>query len=282
MQIVVKIGIINVMYLAIDIGGTKTLLATFNNDGKLLQSIRFETPHFYPEFIDAVRETFKKLDDVHGLRQCVVGAPGKINRDDGIVIAFGNLPWENVHLQQDIGAVVEVPVTVENDANLAGLSEAVLIKHAYNKVLYVTISTGIGGIIVVDGVIDPEYADMEFGHMMFEHDDKLMAWEEFASGRAIYAKYGLKASEIEDPGIWYAISRNIALGLTNVVVNLTPEVIIIGGGVGTHFDKFADRLHEEMMLYGSKLVSIPPIRKAIRAEEAVLYGCYELARQIKD
>jgi predicted NBD/HSP70 family sugar kinase len=269
------------MYLAIDIGGTKTLMATFSTSGKLLQSIRFETPNWYPDFLEEIGKTYALLDDHEKITQCVVGAPGRIDRSNGNVIAFGNLPWENVALAREIGHICHVPVAVENDANLAGLSEAILVRHAYKKALYITISTGIGGVVITDGIIEPEYADIEFGHMMFEHDGRLRAWEEFASGRAIFEKYGKKASEIEDHGTWYAISRNIALGLTNVIVNLTPDVIIIGGGVGTHFDKFADTLHEELMLYGSKMASVPPLRKALRAEEAVIYGCYELACQIK-
>ncbi|MGI9027263.1 MAG: ROK family protein [Candidatus Saccharimonadales bacterium] len=269
------------MYLAIDIGGTKTLLAVFSGSGKLLESLRFETPQDYPEFLEEIKNTFEKLTHRAGLKFCVAGAPGRIDRKTQSVIAFGNLPWEDVAIGAAIEEICGIPATLENDANLAGLSEAILIQHAYKKVLYVTISTGIGGIIIIDGVIEPEYADMEFGHMMFEHDGKLQHWQDFASGKAISKKYGKRASDIpaEDSGTWYAISRNIALGLTGVIANLTPEVIVIGGGVGTHFDKYADQLHEELMLFGSKLVSVPPLREAIRAEEAVIYGCYELALQ---
>lgn len=267
------------MYLAIDIGGTKTLLATFSNEGKLLESIKIETPNWYPTFLEEVARAYGQLKDVEKLRACVVGAPGKVDRKHHTVVAFGNLPWENVHLKADFERFIPVPVTIENDANLAGLSEASLIKHGYNKVLYITISTGIGGIVIKDGKITEDYADTEFGSMVFEHDGKIQKWEEFASGRAIFEKYGLKASEIDNPGTWYAISRNIALGLNHVIANLTPDVIVFGGGVGAHFHKFADPLHEELMLFGTKLVSIPPLREAIRAEEAVIYGCYELARQ---
>jgi predicted NBD/HSP70 family sugar kinase len=268
------------MYLAIDIGGTKTLITTFNAKGRLLESIRFETPKEYSDFLIELGTSFSRLKDIAELKQCVVGAPGRIDRDNGVVIAYGNLAWENTPLAADIKKICKVPVVIENDANLAGLSEAVLIKHAYRKVLYITISTGIGGVMIVDGIIDRDYADTEFGHMVFEHNGKLMKWQEFASGKAIFNEYGKKASEIEDPETWYKISRNIALGLTDVIVNLTPEVVIIGGGVGTHFDKYADALHEELLLFGSKLVSAPPLRKAIRAEEAVIYGCYELAHQL--
>lgn len=271
------------MYLAIDIGGTKTLLAVFSGTGKLLESLRFETPKDYPEFLSELKKTYKKLGHKQDLKACVAGAPGRIDRQKMSVVAFGNLNWENVAIGKAIEDMCGIPATLENDANLAGLSEAILIQHAYKKVLYVTISTGIGGIVIIDGVIEPEYADMEFGHMMFEHDEKLQHWQDFASGKAIFNKYGKRASDIPatDTGTWYAISRNIALGLTGVIANLTPEVIIIGGGVGTHFDKYADRLHEELMLYGTKLVSVPPLRQAIRSEEAVIYGCYELARQLE-
>ncbi len=270
------------MYLAVDIGGTKTLLAVFSSEGRLLESIRFETPKDYAEFLSQVKETFSKLTHRDHLKFCVIGAPGRIDRQKRSVIAFGNLPWENVAIGPNIEHITGVPSVVENDANLAGLSEAVLIKHGYKKVLYITISTGIGGIIILNGVIQPAYADMEFGHMMFEHNGKLQHWEEFASGRAIFAKYGKRASDIpaDDHGTWYAVSRNIAIGLTGVIATLTPDVVVIGGGVGTHFTKYADQLHEELMLYGSNLVSVPPLRQAVRAEEAVIYGCYEFARQL--
>lgn len=272
------------MYLAIDIGGTKTLLAVFSAHGKLLESVRFETPKEYPEFLAEVETSFSKLDHKDAVRFCVAGAPGKIDRKTQSVIAFGNLVWENVPIGKDIEKICKVSTIVENDANLAGLSEAILISHAYKKVLYVTVSTGIGGILIMNGIIEPEYADMEFGHMMFEHDGKLQRWQDFASGKAIFNKHGKRVSDIpaDDNGVWYEVGRNIALGLTAVIATLTPDVVIIGGGVGTHFEKYADRLHEELMIFESKMVSVPPIRQAIRSEEAVIYGCYELARQIKN
>lgn len=266
------------MYLGVDIGGTKTLLALFSGSGKLLESVKFQTPPEYKDFLTELAKAYSELQhDTKKIDSCVAGAPGKIDRKQGIVVAFGNLGWEDVPLAKDMAKVLGVPVTLENDANLAGLSEARLISHAHNKILYVTVSTGIGGGMIVDGEIDPRYADMEFGHMIFEHDGRLQRWEDFASGKAIFEKYGKKASDIEDDATWYLISRNLALGLSNVVVTLTPDVVILGGGVGAHFEKFADRLHEEMMLFGTRMVSVPALRKAIRAEEAVIYGCYELA-----
>lgn len=266
------------MYLAIDIGGTKTLLASFSNDGKILDKTRFETPKEYPAFVSELAKQYE-LHKKPGYTACVVGAPGKIDRRHGIGLVFGNLTWENVPLGEDIQRITGLKTRIENDANLAGLSEAILVKKEYRKTLYVTISTGIGGVLIINGRIDPDTADTEFGHMIFEHQDRLQKWQEFASGKAIVKKFGLPASDITDPRTWYVISRNIAIGLTNVVATLNPDVVIIGGGVGTHFEKFRDPLHEEMLLFGSDVVTLPPIMAASRTEDAVLYGCYELAWQ---
>jgi predicted NBD/HSP70 family sugar kinase len=269
------------MYVAIDIGATKTLLATFDAKGKLLQSVKFATDYWYPTFVEDVIRAYATLEGTSEAQYCVIGAPGKVDRKHGVVVAFGNLPWENVNLRKDFGKVITCPILIENDAKLAALSEANLIKHGYKKALYLTISTGINGGFVKDGILDEDNIDMEVGHMIFEHDGKLQQWEEFASGSALTAKYGKLASELEDPNAWHVIARNIALGLNHLLTVLSPDVIIFGGGVGAHFEKFEDQLHEELMLYGASVTSVPPLRKAIRAEEAVIYGCYELARQQK-
>ena len=93
-------------------------------------------------------------------------------------------------------------------------------------------------------------------------------------------KHGKLASEIDesDTAAWYTISRNIAIGLIDVVATLTPDVIIFGGGVGAHFDKFKDRLLEELKIYENPLLTLPDLVKATHPEEAVVYGCYEMAK----
>jgi predicted NBD/HSP70 family sugar kinase len=115
--------------------------------------------------------------------------------------------------------------------------------------------------------------------MLLEHDGKLMRWEEFASGKAIVAKFGKRASDITEPDDWYVIARNIALGLIDVIAATTPDAIVIGGGVGSHFAKFGDRLTEQLKIYEDSLLHVPPVFGAQRAEEAVIYGCYILANQ---
>jgi glucokinase len=60
---------------------------------------------------------------------------------------------------------------------------------------------------------------------------------------------------------------------------IQPDLIVIGGGVGTHFEKFEKPLLNELKKYENPLAPTPLIRKAVHPEEAVIYGCYELAKE---
>lgn len=272
-----RYSILKVMYLAVDIGGTKTLVASMSKSGEITKSSKFPTPRDYEQFLTELTEHLNGLeqDFVRG----VVAAPGKIDRKHGRVIAFGNIDWTNVPLEADIQKIAHCPIQIENDTKLAGLSEAINIIHEFKKCLYVTISTGISNALTVNGVLDPDLIDSESGHMLLEHDGKLRTWESFASGKAIVAKYGKRASEITNKSDWKAISRNIAVGLIDLMAVIQPEVIVIGGGVGTHFEKFKEPLIEQLKRYETPLVPLPAIRGALHPEEAVIYGCYYLARE---
>ncbi len=268
------------MYLAVDIGGSKTLLAVFDSHGNVKESLKFETPVSYDDFSKALADSVDKLSTKSFAGACVA-VPGKIDRKTGVGIAFGNLTWQNVPILQDVKQILDCPIHIENDARAAALSEALLLKSEYRKVLYVTISTGIGGGLIIDGKIDPSFEDMEVGQLLLEYEGKLMDWEDFGSGRAFNNKFGKRVSEVsaDDSAAWYWFARNIAIGLIDLIATLTPEIIVLGGGAGAHLEKFQDRLNEELKIYENPLLTIPPIRKAQRSEEAVIYGCFELARK---
>lgn len=266
------------MYGAIDVGGTKTLLAVFNDTGEIIEQAKFPTPTDYPTFLNQLKKEWSELHN-HDVQALTVAMPGSIDREHGLVHAFGNLSWRDIAVHADVEKIVHCPVLLENDANLAGLSEALHLYPQYRKTLYVTISTGIGTGIIVDGVIDPAFADSEGGDIMIEHNGILQKWESFASGRAIVARYGKKASELDDPEAWKVIARDFAVGMLDLIAVIQPEVIVIGGGVGAHFDKFGDFLLAELKKYENPMLPIPPIKPAQHAEQAVIYGCYQLAKK---
>jgi len=265
------------MYVGIDIGGTKTLVAALTNEGTIHESLKFPTPEKYEDFLDELRANVAKLK-TKDFRAGTVAAPGKIDRKHGIFELGGNLGWKNEHVQHDVERITNCPMLLENDANLAGLSEAMLVKDRHAKVLYITISTGIGTGFIVNQQIDPTMADTEGGQMMLQRGEKIVKWESFASGKAIFERYHQKAAEIEDPAIWKAVVKDLAVGFIDLMAVTQPDIIVIGGGVGHYLEKFHDFLVEELKKYSTPLVPIPPIVKAGRPEEAVVYGCYDLAR----
>jgi len=266
------------MYLGIDIGGTKTIVASLDGSGVIQERHRFPTPKNYSDFLDTLSKFVDKLTTKQ-FKAAGVAVPTRIDRAHGVATSGGRLLWRDVPIQHDIQQIVHCPVVIENDANLAGLSEAMLLKE-YEKVLYVTISTGIGTGFIVNQKIDPSMADSEGGGMLLEHGGKLQPWEDFASGQAIVRRFGKRASEITDKDTWQIIAHDIALGFIDLIALMQPDIIVLGGGVSAHYAKFKDFLQQYLTEYENPLVTIPPIKEAARPGLAVVYGCYDLAKSV--
>jgi len=267
------------MYLAIDIGGTKTLVASLDDNGVIAERVRFETPKNYSDFKKALAESVAKIS-TQKFVACGVGVPGRLDRKRGLALAMGNLPWVNVSIREDVQKLLTCPVAIENDAKVAGLSEAMLLKDTYSRVLFVTISTGIGVGLIVDQSIDPGLADSEGGQVLVERAGKIEHWEKIASGSAIVQIYGKRAHDITDKETWERIAHDIGFGLSDLISVTQPEVVVIGGSVGVYFERFRQPLMEVLHRYELPITKVPPVIGAGRPEDAVLYGCYDLAKSI--
>jgi predicted NBD/HSP70 family sugar kinase len=271
------------MYLGIDIGGTKTLVAVLDEHGVVREEYKFLTPKDYDQFVIELEKAAALLE-TKAFKAAGIGIPGRLNHDRTETIELGNLGWKNHPIKADVENLLGCPVFIENDANLAGLSEAML-HQEFSTVLYFTISTGIGTGIVHDQQLDPGLLDSEGGHILLPHNGEWTRWEKFASGKAIFEHFGKKAMDIpaSDTETWRHIVRNLTLGFIEHIAIIQPDLIIIGGGVGTYFDRFKTLLHEELDHYKevSKVsyVRFPEIVQAQRPEQAVIYGCYDLAKQ---
>lgn len=268
------------MYVGIDIGGTKTLVAAIDKHGVIQERQKFPTPQKYETFLAMLKDVMASFENQDYRAGALAIPAAEIDRKHGIGKSFGNLPWKNVAIQSDVEKLCECPLTIENDAKLGGLSEAMLLKGKYNKVLYITVSTGIGIALIVDGIIDTNIGDGGGRTVLLEHNGKSVPWESFASGRAIVERYGKKAEDINDKATWKTISHYLAQGLIELIAITEPDVIVVGGSVGTYFDRYGALLDEALQRYHLPLVAIPPIIGAQRAEDAVVFGCYDLARAV--
>lgn len=265
------------MYIAIDIGGTKTLVATLDDEANITAQHRFETPKDYESLLQGFRDALESFP-VKEFQAGGIGVPGGIDRERGISLGSPNVSWGNAPLRPDCEKLFGCPFVIDNDANMAALSEAMLHKER-QTVLYFTVSTGIGTGFIRNQQIDPALLKSEGGHIMLPHEGRLTDWEEFASGRAIYNRLGKKASEITNEKDWQTIAHDLSLGFFAHIAILQPDLIVVGGSIGTHFDHYGEYLLDELKTYEIPIVPIPPIIKAERPEEAVLFGCYEAAKQ---
>jgi glucokinase len=267
------------MIIGVDIGGTKTLVAVFAENGKILKEVRFETNRNYDDFLTELKKHADTLETSKAKAACAA-IPGLLNRRSGIVESLGNLPWKDKHIRHDISVALGVKdVQIENDSKLAGLSEARYISEKYKRVFYITISTGIGGALVVNGKLSKDVIDMEIGKAPFGIDGTVRHWEEFSSGRAFYEKYGKKAVDVDDDKIWEEFSKNINIGLGVICSAYQPEVIIFGGGLGQRLGRFKKHLVPYLTKNLHSIVRQPQeLLPSHFRGQSVIYGCYEHAK----
>lgn len=264
------------MLVTVDTGGTKTLVASFSEDGTITQSVKFATPKKTPDYILELTRTITSIVNPDDIDAIVIALPGVIS-DDGILLKAENLRWHDVDMKKELQGFFDGPILVENDGNLAGLGETRQLNTIPATCLGIAIGTGIGTGIITKGKIDPNYRQSEGGLMVLEHDGVMKIWEDFASGRAITLAYSQYAHDITSKHTWNEIAVNISKGLLALIPTLRPDVIIIGGSIGTYFDNYHNRLVATLEEALPAHISVPRIIKASYPEEAVIYGCYYYA-----
>lgn len=266
------------MIVTIDTGATKTLVTSFGKDGVMRETTKFPTPHDPDEYIAALKKVLKEKFESKKVDAIVLATPGMI--DKGVVIwGGGNLSnWQNFNIKARLRGILDnAPIYIDNDASLAGLGEARMLKLNVPQVLYVTISTGIGTGIITDGHLNYALRNSEAGHALIEFDGVVREWETFASGKAIYNTYGKYARDITSKRIWYQIADRISRGFLAVIPILQPDVIVIGGSMGTYFDRYDDQLLKILKEKLPGQIPCPKFVQAKYAELAVIYGCYYYA-----
>lgn len=264
------------MIVAVDTGGTKTLISSFDHHGNIQETIKFPTPKQQEEYVSLLRTTLRKNYGHKAVTAVVIALPGIVK--NGVVIWCNNLKWKNFEAHKAFKDTLgNVPVFIENDANLAGLAEARALEPVPASVLYVTISTGIGTGIITNGKIDPGLRLSEGGRTLVEFDGVIREWESFASGRAIYETYHEYAKDITSGRIWRQIANRIARGFLALIPVLQPEVIIIGGSIGTYFARYSEQLVEILQEKLPPHIPCPKFISATHPEEAVIYGGYYYA-----
>ncbi len=249
--------------LGIDIGGTKIAAGVVDSEARVLETAVVPTracegyAMSYAQLQAAIEATMR--DDVTAIGIC---APGPLNPKTGVVINPPNLPgWVNIPLAEQISRAYQLPCRVENDANAAGLAEARFgAARGYSTVFYVTVSTGVGSGIILDGKIHHGKSGQagEGGHVTIDYRSNSICGcgvpgciEALASGTAIARRAGMPAEEVgraAAQGDAQAIeildetALMLSAWLGSVVNLLDPDIIVIGGGVAQIGEPLFSRL----------------------------------------
>lgn len=304
----------------IDIGGTKIAVALQNLDKKIVASGSFPTqvelgPH---RILDNIVENIEKMLAETGttLSAIGIGCPGPIDIENGLVKSPANLPdWNDFPIVANLKKGFDVPILFDNDANAAALGEYFSgAARGFSDILYVTISTGIGGAIICGGQIHHGLGASagEIGHAIVQPEGELCrcgtkgCLETLASGLSIARRTkerlaqngksfeGVNSEEITARTvleavkngdataleIWDETMRFLAIGIGNAITTIAPEAVIIGGGVSMA----GEVLLKPLRFYISQNVKMLPIEKvkilqASLGSESGIHGALILAQK---
>lgn len=264
------------MLVTIDTGGTKTLIASFRQDGQINETIKFPTPKNQKEYVRVLREELEKNYGDQPVEAIVIALPGIVK--DGVAVWCNNLGWKDFNAYKEFSGVLgDAPLYIENDANLAGLAETRALDPVPLSSLYVTVSTGIGTGMITAGRIDPGLRYSEGGRSLVEFQGKVREWESFASGKAIFEAYHKYGRDITSKQTWKEIADRISRGFLAIVPVLQPDVIIIGGSMGSHFTHYCKELESILREKLPPHIPCPRFLQAKHPEQAVIFGGYYYA-----
>lgn len=231
------------VFVALDIGGTKSLAAAFDPSGKLLRRERADTPRALQESLALLKSLVRSVAADAPIRAIGASAGGPLDYATGIVSGLHYPEWENVPLQQVMEEAFSVPFRVDVDTNVAALAEYRFGGNRTDRLLYVTVSTGVGGGLIEDGRIyrGGNGAHPEVGHQAIAYRlpipgpiecpcGAVDCLEAVISGSAVRAIYGKQAEQLTAPE-WDEVAYNLGQGLRNMAAIYAPSVIVLGGGM---------------------------------------------------
>lgn len=265
------------MIIAIDTGGTKTLIESFDEDGAKTYVAKFPTPRDTTDYISKISETVSTHCDITTVDAIAIALPGPIRGN--ILTKSRNLGWQNVDIAGQLSQLfgTSTPIMVGNDADIAGLAEARSLEPAPFTSLYITLSTGIGSGICHDGHLSEATAILEAGRMWLHNNGRLERWEDFASGKNFFERTGQYGKDCDDKAIWKDYAARVSCGLVTLIPLFEPDRVVIGGSMGTHFAKYEQYVRELLDETIPQHMKHTTLSQAKHPEEAVIYGCYYYA-----
>ncbi|MFT4188450.1 MAG: ROK family protein [Aeromicrobium sp.] len=288
--------------VGVDVGGTKIAVGVVDTEGRVQGRARGATPPA-AEIPAAVAALVAEAAQGEPVAAVGIGAAGFVASDRRTVLTASNIGWSDAPVAAQVEELVGAPVVVENDANAAAWGEYRFGAGAGSRhVLMVTVGTGVGGGVVLDGQLrrGAHGVAAEVGHVRFERDGLLCGCgqrgclEQYASGTALVRRareaglVDLDGPEITRRAlvgdrtarrVLADLGADLGEGLASLVAVLDPDVVVVGGGVAAAGDHLLDavRLSLARHLTGGEERPGPVVRAALLGNDAGLVGAADLA-----
>lgn len=299
----------------VDIGGTTVKIGLFDVEGNVLDKWEIPTrtendgEEILPDVADSIREKMKQMDK-DAIAGVGVGAPGPIDAS-GVVHRAVNLGWKTFNVKETLEALINLPVRAGNDANVAALGEMWMGGgKGYKDLVVVTLGTGVGGGIIVDGrmISGSTGAAGEIGHIHVDDTETDVCncgnkgcLEQFASatgitrlankklastdmdsvlrGGEVSAKTVFDAVKARDPlamEVAEQFGKYLGDALAAVAGVVNPEAFVIGGGVSKAGEVLIDYIrphYEKSVFHGCREAKFA---LATLGNDAGIYGAAKL------
>ncbi|WP_043638422.1 ROK family glucokinase [Nonomuraea candida] len=306
--------------IGVDIGGTKVAAGVVDDEGRIVEHTLRPTAADRPDVVaGTVADIVRELSEGRAIEAVGVGAAGFVDETRSMVRFAPNLAWREEPLQKKISDLVGLPVVIENDANAMAWGETRFgAGRGQSHVVCLTLGTGIGGGLVIDGQLYRGRWGMgaELGHMQVLPGGRLCGcgnvgcWEKYASGQALVAEareiatarperartlLELAGGKIEGEEVteaarlgddasleaFRALADWLAQGMADLAAILDPGCFIVGGGVSRAADLFIDRTRQTFAerLTGRGHRPLAEIKLAELGASAGVVGAADLARQ---
>jgi predicted NBD/HSP70 family sugar kinase len=267
------------MYLLFDIGGTKTRIAFSDGETLSTEPTVISTPTDFEEGIETLKREAEKIAAGRHVVAAAGGVPGPLDDTRDQLLNAPNLSgWVGKPLCTRLKEVLGVPVFLENDTALVGLGEATAGAGKDNRIVtYLTISTGVGGVRIVEEHIDQKSVGFEPGHQIIDLDKTAcpncvpcaicgdtVDLESMISGSAVKRRFGKEPYDIaqNDP-LWEELAEWLAIGLHNTILHWSPDAVVLGGSMMVGDPNIPiDRVHFHL---GRLLKIFPRTPKILRA-----------------
>ena len=306
--------------LAVDLGGTELRAAMVDETGAVLGFLSCATDSrggpsaVMAQMVDLLRRVERDVGD-RVPAGVGIAAPGPLDASAGLALAPPTLQgWQDVALAAEMQTRLNLPVRIANDANAAALGEWRFgAGRGTDHMVFVTVSTGIGGGVIADGrlLLGHRGLAAEIGHMTLDVDatEGLFrgapgTWEALASGTAlgrdatrgatgpdgaglralagpgpITARHVVEAARVGDPLACTLLDREarlLGIGFASLLHLYSPERIIMGGGVAAGFDLMRDRIMSTIRERALNPYRTVPVVAAALGSRAGLVGAASL------